>query len=83
MAEKPQIEELDVTGLTCPIPVLRAQKRLRTLPLGAELVVLASDPIAKVDFPHYCQQSGNTLLGVSQEAGIFRFHLKKTTEVTE
>ncbi|TNE41056.1 MAG: sulfurtransferase TusA family protein [Alphaproteobacteria bacterium] len=72
-----EAEELDVRGYSCPMPVLRAQKRLREMPSGAELVVLADDPIARIDFPHFCNQTGTELLHVTEEAGHFRFHLKK------
>ena len=47
--------ELDVTGLTCPLPVLRAQKRLGELEPGTILTVRATDPIAAIDFPHFLQ----------------------------
>ena len=77
-SDKPQ--ELDVTGLQCPLPVLKAQKALRDLPLGAELLVLATDPAAKIDFPHYCNQSGNSLIASDQSQGVFRFRIRKTAE---
>jgi tRNA 2-thiouridine synthesizing protein A len=73
------ITQLDVTGLQCPLPVLKAQKALRDLPLGAEIVVLASDPAAKIDFPHYCNQSGNHLVESLQKGEIFHFRIRKTS----
>ena len=76
-------EELDVTGLQCPLPVLKAQKALRQLPLGAELVVTATDPVAKIDFPHYCQQSGNTLVDILEAQGVYTFRIRKTAENTQ
>lgn len=59
------------------MPVLRAQKRLREMASGAELLVLADDPIARIDFPHFCNQSGTELLNLTEEAEHFCFHLKK------
>jgi tRNA 2-thiouridine synthesizing protein A len=41
--------ELDVRGLLCPLPLLRARAVLPTLGPGEELVVLATDPEAPVD----------------------------------
>ena len=52
-------ETLDVRGLKCPLPVLRTEKRLAALPPGATLVVLATDPVARVDIPLYCRQHGH------------------------
>lgn len=53
---------LDARGLLCPLPVLKARKSLKALPIGAELHLLADDPAAIVDVPHYCAESGNELL---------------------
>ena len=54
--------ELDARGLLCPLPVLRARKRLATLAPGAVLRVLADDPAALVDIPHFCAEAGHALL---------------------
>lgn len=53
---------LDARGLLCPLPVLKARKALKSLPKGAELHLLADDPAAIVDVPHYCAESGHELL---------------------
>ncbi len=67
---------LDVTGLTCPLPVLRAQKRLRELAPGVVLKVLATDPIAAIDFPHFCHESGHELLDSTEENQVLIFRIK-------
>lgn len=54
--------EIDARGLLCPLPVLRAGKRLKSLPPGAVLRVLADDPAALVDIPHFCTEAGHALL---------------------
>ncbi len=55
-------ETLDTLGLLCPLPVLKARKRLKGLEPGAVLRVLTSDPAALVDIPHFCHESGHELL---------------------
>ena len=60
-------ERLDATGLLCPLPVLKARKRLMAMAPGAVLEVLADDPAAVVDMPHFCTEQGHELL--AQEAG--------------
>lgn len=55
--------ELDAIGLLCPLPVLKARKRLKTMTHGQVLCVLATDPAAIVDIPHFCMESGHNLLG--------------------
>jgi tRNA 2-thiouridine synthesizing protein A len=58
-------EELDARGLICPLPVLKARKRLIGMAPGARLRVLADDPAALVDLPHFCAEQGHALM--SQE----------------
>ncbi len=62
-------DELDATGLLCPLPVLKAAKRLRSLPSGSVLKVEADDPAASIDFPHFCEEHGHTLLSASGTNG--------------
>ncbi len=71
---------LDVTGLTCPLPVLRAQKQLRELAPGTILKVLATDPIAAIDFPHFCHESGHELIDSTQEDKVLTFRIRAKTE---
>lgn len=54
--------ELDATGLLCPLPVLKARKRLQALQPGQVLRVLVDDPAATVDVPHFCAEQGHTLV---------------------
>ncbi|TMV76892.1 sulfurtransferase TusA family protein [Thioclava sp. BHET1] len=57
------MEVLDASGLLCPLPVLRARKRLGQLAPGDLLQVIATDPAAAIDLPHFCQQAGHDYLG--------------------
>jgi tRNA 2-thiouridine synthesizing protein A len=54
--------ELDARGLRCPLPVLKARKRLAALSPGQVLRVLADDPAALVDIPHFCAEQGHALV---------------------
>jgi tRNA 2-thiouridine synthesizing protein A len=54
--------EIDATGLSCPMPVLRLQKALRDLPPKARVTLLATDPMAKIDVPHFLSENGHALL---------------------
>ena len=69
-------ETIDARGLKCPLPVLKMEKRLASLAPGAALVVLATDPMAKVDIPLYCRQHGHDCT-VSSEADLLRFAIVK------
>jgi tRNA 2-thiouridine synthesizing protein A len=69
---------LDTRGLRCPLPVLRARKAMQSVPLGAVLRVLATDPGTLRDFEAFCAATGHQLLDHSQEAGEFTFRIRKT-----
>lgn len=69
-------ELLDLRGLKCPLPVLRAEKRLAQLPAGARLAVLATDPVARLDIPLYCRQHGHECL-VAATGDTLRFEIQK------
>ena len=59
---------LDARSLLCPLPVLKARKRLRPLAAGDVLEVWADDPAAIVDIPHFCTEAGHTLEEMRDEA---------------
>jgi len=68
---------LDATGLLCPLPVLKARKALKAMAPGEVLEVLATDPGAVKDFAAFCRTTGYLLVESSEEAGTFRFAIRK------
>ncbi len=70
--------ELDVSNLICPLPVLKAQKRLKTMKIGEILKITATDPAAAIDFPHYCNESGHALLATETDNDTLLFIIRKT-----
>lgn len=54
--------EVDARGLLCPLPVLRLRKRLLAAGAGQVVRLLATDPAAAIDVPHFCAESGHELL---------------------
>ena len=71
-------EDLDAVGLLCPLPVLKAAKRMRALAPGRVLRLQADDPAAIVDVPHYCRESGNDYLGVEEVDGAQHHFIRKS-----
>jgi tRNA 2-thiouridine synthesizing protein A len=69
---------LDVKGLNCPLPILRAKKALKDVPTGGTLQVLATDPGAVKDFEAFCRTTGNQLLESKSENNVFSFVIKRT-----
>lgn len=70
---------LDVKGLNCPLPILRAKKALKDVPVGGTLQVLATDPGAVKDFEAFCRTTGNALLESKAEDKVFTFVIKRTS----
>lgn len=68
---------LDATGLLCPLPVLKARKRLKSMGAGQVLKVLADDPAAIVDVPHFCAEAGHALLAQADEGPVQTYLIRK------
>lgn len=71
--------ELDVSGYQCPLPVLKAGKRLKSMAPGSVLRLIATDPAATIDVAHFCSQQGHELLSSKTEAGRLIFLIRKKT----
>ena len=70
--------ELDARGLLCPLPVLKARKRLLAMRPDAILRLLATDPMAVIDVPNFCREAGYTLLSSEAHAGHHQFRIRRT-----
>ena len=69
--------EYDATSLLCPLPVLRANRKMRELDPGGLLTVRATDPAAEQDFPAYCRQTGHELVSAGREGDVLVFVIRK------
>jgi tRNA 2-thiouridine synthesizing protein A len=69
--------ELDVSGYQCPLPVLKAGKRLKSMAPGSILRLIATDPAASIDVAHFCKEQGHALLSSSIEDGRLTFLIRK------
>ena len=67
---------LDVKGVNCPLPILKARKALNELPAGGLLRVVATDPGSVIDFQAFCQTTGNELIESLAEDGVFSFLIR-------
>lgn len=71
-------KQLDLSGLNCPLPILRAKKALATMDSGTVLEVIATDPGAPKDFEAFCRQTGNALLeSTTTPEGKFRLVIRR------
>ena len=70
-------QELDASGLNCPLPILRAKKTLNAMASGQVLHIVATDPGSVKDFDAFARQTGNALIDSREEGGKFHFLIKK------
>ncbi|MGE0053240.1 MAG: sulfurtransferase TusA family protein [Hyphomicrobium sp.] len=68
---------LDTSGLTCPIPILKAKKALADMAQGMVLEILATDPAAPRDFVAFCKATGHTLIGTREQEGTFHVLIQR------
>lgn len=69
--------DLDAKGLLCPLPVLKARKRLQTLASGQVLRMEADDPAAVIDVPHFCAEAGHALVKTAEVADVQVYFIRK------
>ncbi len=74
---KPDEIVLDLRGLKCPQPVLRAKKALRAIPVGGTLVLECTDPLTVIDVPHFVNQTGHALAAQERNGGLYVFKIVK------
>ncbi len=75
--EKKVDQTVDACGLKCPMPILRAKKALAKMESGQLLEVLATDPAAVRDFHFFGSQTGNVVVGESEDKGVFSIIVKR------
>jgi tRNA 2-thiouridine synthesizing protein A len=68
---------LDLRGLRCPQPVLRAKKALRDVAIGSALVLECTDPLTVIDVPHFVNQTGHLLSDQRKQDGLYVFRIVK------
>jgi tRNA 2-thiouridine synthesizing protein A len=73
MAEK----TLNLRGLKCPLPALRAKKALAGLASGDLLTLECTDPLSAIDIPNLLRQTGDALEDSSTADGLLTFRIRK------
>jgi len=68
---------LDLKGLLCPLPVVKASEALKAMAAGQVLELLADDQGVKADLPAFCKSAGHAFLGYLQEGRTVRAFIRK------
>ena len=67
---------IDASGHRCPVPSLKLMKAMETAPPGARIVLLATDPMARIDVPFLMSQKGGRVIEVEDGDGLLRFTIE-------
>lgn len=70
-------QELDTSGLNCPMPVMRAKKALKDMQPGQVLHLIATDPASSDDVPVLASQMNCKLEHSDKASGKFHFYIRK------
>ena len=68
---------VDARGHRCPVPTLKLRRAMEAAPAGAHLRLLADDPLARIDVPHFLAAAGGHLIATDEVNGSFRFLVVK------
>lgn len=68
---------INLRGLKCPLPALRARKALTGLPSGDVLIAECTDPLSAIDIPNLINQTGDTLEASTRDGDVLVFRIRK------
>ncbi|MEI9412758.1 sulfurtransferase TusA family protein [Mesorhizobium salmacidum] len=77
MHDLKQAAVYDLKGLNCPLPVLKAKKRLAGMQPGSRLWLETTDPLAVIDIPAFCADSGHQLIEIAAMPDGHRFLVER------
>jgi len=69
---------INLRGLKCPLPALRARKALSRLPAGDLLIVECTDPLAEIDIPNLVRETGDAIEHSGRDGEIIVFRIRKS-----
>jgi len=68
---------LDLRGLKCPLPVLKARKAIAGLSVGDRLTLECTDPMTAIDVPHFASQEGHQLEQQERRGELYVYRIAK------
>ena len=66
-------QTIDARGLSCPMPIVKTAQAIKTVPSGAAVELLATDPGSAKDVAAWCRTTGNTLIEQATDGAVHRF----------
>ena len=77
MRESTAAATLDTSGKCCPMPIVETGRAIKALAPGEVLEIIATDKGTQKDIPSWCERTGQTLLSMTEENGVFHYHVRK------
>lgn len=77
MGEIKEDKLVDASGLSCPMPVVKAARQMRALAPGQILKIVATDGGSLADIPAWADDTGNELLESHSDGGRYVFFVRK------
>lgn len=71
-------KQIDCTGLFCPMPIVKTREAIKQMAVGQLLEMLSDDPASDPDMRSWAQITGNELVEVGRDGGVYRFLVRKT-----
>ena len=68
---------MDLSGLACPMPVVKVSKGIKDVAVGEVIEALSTDPGALADFPAWARTSGNEILKTDQDGDTIKFYIQR------
>ena len=71
------VQRIDARGLSCPLPIVKTAQAVKSLPSGAVVELLATDPGSIKDVAAWCRATGNELIEQTSDAAVYRFVIRR------
>ena len=71
---------LDCYGLLCPMPIIQASRKIKTIKIGDVLEILSTDPGIREDMPAWCRTAGQEFLGAEEDGDVIKVYVRKVRE---
>ena len=68
---------MDLSGLACPMPVVKVSKGIKEIEVGQVLEATTTDPGSLTDFPAWARTSGNEILKTDQDGDTIKFYIQR------
>ena len=70
--------KVNMRGLKCPLPALKARKLLSKMAAGDVLVIECTDPLTMIDIPNLIRETGDAMEDSAKKGRVLTFRIRKS-----